>query len=508
MNQLQAKTPRCRPLMGALLAMLLLTSGAAFAEDPKLESTSQQKAPTAFAAEKPQPVLYWGEGDGKSYLVPAVDIAGFLLLLNLFDRQFMESDDYHSDFASFKENLTGEWVSDSDPFSINQFLHPYAGSMYHGFARSAGLDYWNALGYSAAGSLLWELAGETTPPSVNDQITTGFGGTILGESLYRMASLLLESGNGQPGFWRELGATALSPATGFNRYAYGKRFQGVFRSYNPAVFTRFQLGVNLTANLKSNVNRNTSVDGGAIPQSYQKGEPIADFTIGYGLPGKPGYSYNRPFDYFDFQFTAAGSNAFENIISRGLLYGTDYSAGDNYRGVWGLYGTYDYIAPQIFRVSTTALGLGTTAQWWLAESLALQGTALAGVGYGSAGTIHGEGERDYHSGLTPQGLLALRLIFADRAALDLEVRDYYVSGLAASESDGSENIFRGVATLTVRVYNLHGITLRYTVSQRDAQYSDLEDTSQTVGAISLGYTYLGQTHFGAVDWRAKSAGGP
>ncbi len=323
-----------------------------------------------------------------------------------------------------------------------------------------------------------------------------------------MASLLLESGDGKPGFWRELGAAALSPATGFNRLAYGKRFKGVFRSNDPAVFTRLQLGVNVTASVKSNVNRNPNTDTEEIPQSYQKGEPIADFTIGYGLPGKPGYSYTRPFDYFDFQFTAAGSNVFENIISRGLLYGTDYAAGDNYRGVWGLYGTYDYIAPQVFRVSTTALGLGTTAQWWLSENLALQGTALAGVGYGAAGTIHGEGERDYHSGISPQGLLAFRLIFADRAALDLELRDYYVSGLAASESDGSENIFRGVATLTVRVYNLHGITLRYTVSQRDAHYSNLVDTSQTVAAVSLGYTYLGQTHFGAVDWRPKSAGGP
>ncbi|AMV73750.1 hypothetical protein DBW_3452 [Desulfuromonas sp. DDH964] len=497
-----------RTLINPLLLLALLLPVPGFAEDATLDSRSQQAAPTAFADEKPRPVLHWGEGDGKSYLVPAADIAGFLFLLNQYDRHFMEDEVYHSSFSSFKENLTGGWVTDSDQFSINQFMHPYAGSMYFGFARSAGLDYWDSLAYTAGGSLLWELAGETSPPSINDEFTTGFGGTILGEPLYRMASLLLESGNGRPGFWRELGATALSPATGINRFAYGKRFKGVFRSNNPAVFTRFQLGVNLTATVKSNVSRNAATDAEAVPQSYREGEPIADFTIGYGLPGKPGYSYTRPFDYFDFQFTAAGSNIFENIISRGLLYGTDYSAGDNYRGVWGLYGMYDYIAPQIFRVSTTALGLGTTGQWWLSERVALQGTALAGVGYGSAGTVRGAGERDYHSGVSPQGLLASRLILADRAAIDLELRDYYVSGLAASESDGSENVIRAVATLTVRVYNLHGITLRYTFSQRDAEYTNLKDTQQTVAAVSLGYTYLGQTRFGAVDWRPQSAGGP
>ena len=508
MNPTQFKCTHLRTLFNAFLILALLVPCAVFAEDPQLESKEQKVAPTAFADEKPKPVLNWGEGKGKSYLVPALDITGFFLILNQYDRHFLDSEEYHSDFSSFKENLSGGWVYDSDPFDINQFMHPYAGSMYFNFARSSGHGYWGSLGYSAAGSLLWELAGETTPPSINDQYTTGFGGTILGEPLYRMSSLLLESGDGKPGFWRELGAAALSPSSGFNRLAYGKRFRGVFRSHNPAVFTRLQLGVNLDATLHSNVNRNPNLGEAAIPQSYKNGEALADFTIGYGLPGKPGYTYTRPFDYFNFQLTASGSNVFENIISRGLLYGTDYALGDNYRGVWGLFGTYDYIAPQVFRVSTTGAAFGTSAQWWLSKTVALQGTSLVGIGYGSAGTIRGDGERDYHNGISPQALLATRLIFADRAALDLELREYYVSGFASEENDGAENIFRGVGTLTVRVYDLHGLTLRYTISQRNAQYGELLDTRQTVGTVSVGYTYLGQTRFGAVDWRPKSAGGP
>ena len=67
-------------------------------------------------------------------------------------------------------------------------------------------------------------------------------------------------------------------------------------------------------------------------------------------------------------------------MSRGLLVGTEYAAGDNYRGVWGLYGSYDYISPQMFRVSSTAVSLGTTAQWWISDNVALQGTALGGCG--------------------------------------------------------------------------------------------------------------------------------
>ena len=29
--------------------------------------------------------------------------------------------------------------------------------------------------------------------------------------------------------------------------------------------------------------------------------------------------------------------------------------GKDYRGIWGLYGSYDYISPQTFRISSTAL---------------------------------------------------------------------------------------------------------------------------------------------------------
>jgi hypothetical protein len=75
----------------------------------------------------------------------------------------------------------------------------------------------------------------------------------------------------------------------------------------------------------------------------------------YGLPGKRDYEYSRPFDYFSFQASASSANGFENVMTRGLLKGKAYEIGDDYRGVLGLYGHYDYIAPQLFRVSSTAL---------------------------------------------------------------------------------------------------------------------------------------------------------
>jgi hypothetical protein len=502
----RARRSRRHDLCRALVLALVLGAPVAGAveEDPKLDTKAQQRAPTAFADDKPRPVLNWGEGEGHSYLVPALDIVAFDYLLNQYNRYLTDAPDYDVTDGSIERNFKGKWVYDSDPFDINQFGHPYQGGMYHGFARSAGHGYWSASVYTFLGSAAWEVMGETTPPSLNDQFTTGIGGSFLGEPLFRMASLLLESGEpGGPRFWRELGAAAMSPATGFNRLMYGERFDGVFRSNNPAAYTRIALGSTVASSVNSNVNLNADPAGEVVPQSYDTGEIVADFTIGYGLPGKPGYTYTRPFDYFHFQFTAASSNVLENVMSRGLLHGTDYAWGDHYRGVWGLYGTYDYIAPQIFRISSTALALGTTSQAWLSRKLALQTSVLAGVGYGSAGTIAGLGERDYHHGITPQTLLALRLIHGDRTSLDFTGRSFHVTDVASDESGGREDILRGDASLTVRVWNLHGLTLKYVASRRDAEYPGLGDTRQKVGALSIGYAYLGQTRSGAVDWRPR-----
>ena len=140
----------------------------------------------------------------------------------------------------------------------------------------------------------------------------------------------------------------------------------------------------------------------------------------YGLPGQPGYTYTRPFDYFSFQTVLSSATGVENLVSRGLLWGTDYSLGKSYRGIWGLYANYDYLAPQTFRVSTTALSIGTTAQWWASQDLALQGTALLGMGYSAASASHGAtNERDYHYGVAPRLGLALRVIAGAQASLSL-----------------------------------------------------------------------------------------
>jgi hypothetical protein len=428
-------------------------------------------------------------GSQKSYLIPALEIFAFDFLLNRFDNAYFGCCDFDVSGSSIRRNLKSGWVVDRDSFTVNQLGHPYQGSMYHGFARASGLDYWPALAYTFMGSALWEIAGETTRPSRNDQISTGIGGSFLGEALFRMSNLWLERSKAPP-FLREAGAAVVSPPVGFNRLAFDKRFDGIFQSNDPEYYSRVQIGWAAATQNEPGTSR-----------EVKRHEALLDFALDYGLPGKPGYTYKRPFDYFAFQAAASSAVGFDSVMTRGLLFGTGYDVGKNYRGIWGLYGSYDYMAPQVFRMASTAASLGTTAEWRLSNALTVQGTGLAGVGYATVSTIGGiRDERSNQYGVAPQALLALRLIMAERASVDITAREYFISHVSAGSSGGHDNVVRTDASVTWRVHKQHAVTLRYQMSQRDSSAPGVGDLTTRRGTVGIFYTLLGRDRFGTGDW--------
>ena len=482
------------------MPMMSVCKGSESTNEPALKASESNPGPrpTTYEGPGPQPKVgvseesvvgeMWGD---YSCVIPFSEVVMFEATLNWYDRTHFEKSIYGTTYKTFEHNFKTWPVLDSDSFQINQLFHPYQGAMYFGFGRSAGLSYWQSLLYSIGGSELWETAGEIDPPSWNDHVASGIGGSFLGEPLFRLASLVLEGGGEKPGFWRELGAACVSPPTGINRLLFGDRFDKVFPSHNPPTFTRLRLGVSTKAR---------ESDNGPLT-TYNRQQETVDFLMAYGLPGKPSYTYDRPFDYFNFELSVGtGKGSFDNITGRGLLYGTDYEVGRAYRGIWGLYGSYDYISPEIFRVSSTAVSLGTTAQWWLMPHVALQYSALGGVGYAAAGTIKGAGERNYRYGTTPQGLLALRLIFGDLAMVDMNERAYYISDLYGTSPGGHELIGRGNVGLTVRVYGQHAIGFQLVETTRDSHEVGAADRRQTEEIASVVYTFLGDDNFGAVNW--------
>ena len=454
-----------------------------------LAQTSETAAP---ATVMPQANIFPEFGTRKSYAIPAMEIVGMDFLINRINKKIVNSNDptYDVTVGSIRRNFGSSWVNDNDPYSVNQFAHPYQGSIYHGFARSAGLSYWESSAYTFLGSAGWEIAGETTRPSKNDQVASGIAGSFLGEALFRISSLVLEHGDGVPKVMREVVAAAISPATGFNRLAFGDKFSPIFSSHDAIYYSRLQVGLGGTTH---------NVKGPSTAEA--RSEVLVDYSMEYGLPGKPDYTYTRPFDYFSFQATASSANAFENILTRGLLLGKSYDESHAYRGVYGVFGSYDYISPQVYRVSSTALSVGSVAQRWLTQSIALQGTALLGAGYAAVGTIKGLGVGDYHYGVAPQTLLAARIIFGERASIDLTAREYFVSKIGSGGAGGNDNIARADVSFTYRLYKQHSIAVKYLWNRRDSSYSFLGDSTQERSTVGIFYSYVGHDKFGAVEWR-------
>jgi hypothetical protein len=428
----------------------------------------------------------------KSYVIPAVEIIAFDFSLSTYNRHFSGSSDYDVTWDTIQQNLKHSWVTDNDPFQVNQFAHPYQGSLYHGAARSAGLSYWEASAMTFLGSAWWEITGERTPPAINDQVASGIAGSFFGEPLFRMARLVLDRSR-LPDAWRHGLATAISPPLGLNRWLYGSRFDGAFVDNDPAYYGRLRIGAARATQTSFEPSKSFDTSTGQV-----------DFAMDYGMPGKPGYTYRRPFDYFSFHALLSSANNVESLQSRGLLLGTDYALGDSVRGLWGLYAHYDYLAPQVFDVSTTGLSVGTTAQWWMNEQFALQGTALLGLAYSAASTGRGAAETDrhYHYGVAPQAALSLRLTSGQHAALDVSAQTVAL-GSIARRAAGRDNISRVEAALTWRIQGPHAIGIGYQWSHRSTSSRLLPDSSPSLGTVTIGYVLMGQQGFGSVDWRQR-----
>jgi hypothetical protein len=440
-------------------------------------------------------------------VLPGIEIVGFLTALNISARIMYPNDMqdgikvYSSTLHSTWNHVTVQrWVYDIDPFNINQFQHPYQGATMYGLSRSTGHGFWTSLALADVGSFVWKMAGETDPPSVNDMITTGQAGSLLGEALYRMADLVLKEGNTpKPDALHMWGAALLSPPGGLNRWIFGERFKAKLPDTEPATIWQLRIGATTDA-----LARDLSTPTGIL----LKRDATAEFAMSYGLPGQPGYEYKHPLDYFDFQgtfFLSDFKNFIENIMIRGLLVGSKTTGSATSKGIYGLYGSFDYISPHLFRVSSTALSFGTTRQYFLSNDLSLQGSLLGGVGYGAAGstsiiasTPTNAAIRDYHFGITPQVLAALRLLIGERAMIDVAARDYYVSGTGSDDKQGSERIFRGSAGVTVHLRGAHAIGVQYVISARDGKYGNQPEKQVQEGAFTVVYSILSGNRFTVV----------
>jgi hypothetical protein len=240
-----------------------------------------------------------------------VEIVAMDALINAAGRRGPESDAYKVNATSIRSNIQGRWIVDNDPFGVNQMMHPYQGAMYHNIARSSGLNYWQSLAYTFAGSIMWEIAGETTTPAVNDQLASGIAGTLLGESLFRMANLLVDRSHEQrrirTGIARVPGFAADRDQSRRVRQAIRWRHADARPRVRPSRAIRWRAARQTTRRARRSIL-------GAARRSR-----ISWWSI--GLPGRAGYTYTRPFDYFRLDATASSVDIIEKVTSHGVLAG-------------------------------------------------------------------------------------------------------------------------------------------------------------------------------------------
>jgi hypothetical protein len=387
---------------------------------------------------------------------------------------------------TMRRNLTSRWVFDPNDFATNQFGHPYHGHLAFSAMRASGFGFWESIPFPIVMSTYWELLAETERPSLNDAITTPVAGVFLGEVLFRLSAMVLDGGGLHPSGWRTFAAGLVSPTTGLTHALTGNRYR--FRLAEPIPAAgEVRLGGSFSGSAYSAGLR--SITGGLVQASVQvtHGLPVGDWRL------------RNPFDHFDLtaSLVARDEDPYIVLMVRGLLKARDFGGGAS-RGFWGLWGLYDMTTIQPFRVSTSGLGFGTTGQWAASNGVALQGTAILGTGFGAAGSRVASLETpNYHYGLGSVAILEARIIAADRGAVRVAARQYFVGGLVSPESKGSETISYQTFGATLRVIGRHAVGLEVTRARRWAGFPDRPDAYESFAQAIAYYAIVSDKTMGS-----------
>ena len=206
-------------------------------------------------------------------------------------------------------NMEQGWVWDLDDFTVNQIGHPYQGNNYFNTGRANGLSFYESAAVTAFGSATWEYFGETNHASLNDFINTTLGGIALGEMFHRAAWLVRDTrATGSGRRWREIGATALDPITGINRFMRGDASRVTDK---PADMVPSSLKAFGTAGVLWRGTQDNAFSA--------SGQPFLEVDAVYGEPEK-GHS-RTPYDAFGMRLRFGGGSGLSEARVRGRLLG-------------------------------------------------------------------------------------------------------------------------------------------------------------------------------------------
>ena len=151
---------------------------------------------------------------------------------------------------------------------------------------------------------------------MNDFINTTLGGIALGEMLHRAAWLVRDTRlSGRPRLWREIGATALDPVTGYNRFRTG---DAKTVTDKPADMVPSALAAYTAIGVLWRGSDTRAIDA--------TGQPFFEVDLLYGDP-RTGRS-RTPYDAFSVRLRFGGGAGFSEARVRGRLLGQPLGRGN------------------------------------------------------------------------------------------------------------------------------------------------------------------------------------
>ncbi len=281
----------------------------------------------------------------KNYLLPAVEIPAFLLLLNGYDRIAFPNTYYNSgpsirEYFSFticspaiRSPGQGQFAEEA------QSLATLCRAMMYGFRRSAGLELLGEARHANVGSYIWMITGETDNPDQrpgHDRQRRGRlrrGAVPDGKPRARTRQRARREARRLVGpTWAADRRSARS--TGLNTGPVRRPLQVDAGSRDPATFTRLRV-VNPAPRRFPTTGPDTN---GVFPNALT---PTS--SMDYGTPRQGRISATSVRSTTSISRSPASTtchDAIENVMTRVLRprQRNTSPAGDGYCGVWGLYG--------------------------------------------------------------------------------------------------------------------------------------------------------------------------
>ena len=267
---------------------------------------------------------------------PVLETLGINLAVWSWDRFVQRRDWSNVTSRTINYNLHAPFVLDYDSYSGNQFSHPFHGSMFFNTARYHGANYYAAALYPLLGSMTWEYFCERNPPSINDILSTGVGGSIIGEATHRMSDLIFDnSKTGVQRFASEIFGSILNPPRGIHRILSGEAWRisnKRGKRVKPEPFS-IDMGVG---------NRHMAELRG---ERRNQNLPFLSFNLNYGNRFTPS-NHHVPFDFFRMHILfniAEKCPTFNDIDIRGRLISHQFKTKDGSHHNIGLHQVYRYI---------------------------------------------------------------------------------------------------------------------------------------------------------------------